>query len=148
MNLQNDLALQRLLKESHLLDPSASQRASFSTEGKGRLKALDMRLQDLGAKSSVLNQEKMPMAHRKGITSKTTGRQTTRRKEAAENGIILERFKSGTPKRPQARQRPRDVGGPGVGKFQRGMLKLSSRDVKDIVGSRTDKGGRRGGKKK
>jgi hypothetical protein len=148
MNLQNDLALQRLLKESHLLDSSASQRASFSIEGKGRIKALDMRLQDLGAKSSVLNQEKMPMSHRKGIISKSTQRQTTRRKEAAENGIILERFKSGTPKRPQARQRPRDVGGPGVGKFQRGMLKLSSRDVKDIVGSRSDKFGRRGGKKK
>jgi hypothetical protein len=148
MNLKNDLALQRLLKESHLLDPSASQRASFSTEGKGRLKALDMRLQDLGAKSSVLSQGKMPMAHRKGIISKSTQRQTTRRKEAAENGIILERFKSGGPKRPQAKQRPRDVGGPGIGKFQHGILKLSSRDVKDIVGSRSDRSGRRGGKRK
>lgn len=89
------------------------------------------------------------MAQRKGIASKRTQKETVRRKEAAENGIILERFSgagggSGGSKAPVKRQR--GIGGPSVGKFQRGMLKLSSRDVKDIVGDPKGKPRSRKGK--
>lgn len=102
-----------------------------------------MRLQDLGAKASILQQEKMPLAFRKGIAAKSANREATRRKEAAENGIILERAKA-VIKPQQQQRRDRGVGGPGVGKFRGGTLKLSSSDVKGIQGS----GGRkaRGGK--
>lgn len=142
-NIKNDLALQRLLKESHLLDP-ASSRASAGPQGKGRLKALDMRLQDLGAKASILQQEKMPSAIRKGIAAKSANREVTRRKEAAENGVILERAKA-VIKPQQQQRRERGIGGPGVGKFRGGTLKLSSSDVKGIQGSGSRKSG--GGKK-
>ncbi|KAI6891536.1 hypothetical protein KC318_g15553 [Hortaea werneckii] len=93
-NLKHDLALQRLLKESHLLDPSSFDGTNTAPEGKSRLKALDMRLQDLGAKKGTLEQEKMPLSHRKGIKAKAANREVARRKDAAENGIILEKAKA------------------------------------------------------
>ncbi|EME42884.1 hypothetical protein DOTSEDRAFT_80470 [Dothistroma septosporum NZE10] len=140
-NLKNDLALQRLLKESHILDP-ATFHTSSALEGKGRLKALDSRFKDLGAKTSLLEQEKMPLSHRKGITAKSTAREANRRKEAAENGVILERvkFKASGDKR-----RERSVGGPGVGKFRGGTLKLSKRDISSIQNSGPKDKGRKGG---
>ncbi|CAK3832939.1 uncharacterized protein RCC_07684 [Lecanosticta acicola] len=139
-NLKNDLALQRLLKESHLLNPSSFS-ASSDPEGKGRLKALDMRLQDLGAKTSALEQEKMPYSHRRGIKAKSASREANRRREAAENGIILERAKSTPRAQPK---RDRGIGGPGVGKFRGGTLQLSSRDLRDIQKPRSGPGDRRG----
>ena len=138
-NLKHDLALQRLLKESHLLTPSSSSSAAAGPEGKSRLKALDLRLRDLGAKKAVLEQEKMPIAHRKGIVAKATSREASRRKEAAENGIILERVKMAA--KPEQR-RERGVDAPGVGKFRGGTLKLSSRDVKSIEGPKPKTGGK------
>ncbi|KAK5121897.1 hypothetical protein LTR85_004469 [Meristemomyces frigidus] len=130
-NLKHDLALQRLLKESHLLDSSSFQGPTAAPGGKGRLKALDLRLQDLGAKRPATEQEKMPLAHRKGIVAKAAGREAARRKEAVENGIILEKAKLAA--RPEQR-RERGIAAPGVGKFRGGTLKLSSRDVKSIEG--------------
>ena len=138
-NLKHDIALQRLLKESHLLDPSNSSGASMVPEGKSRLQALDMRLKDLGAKQSILEQVNMPIAHRKGIQAKATSRATNRRKDAAENGVILERFKA-APKVEERRERGND--GPAVGKFKNGTLKLSARDVKAIEGPKSRTGGK------
>ena len=85
----------------------------------------------------------MPLAQRKGIIAKAAERDQSRRKEAKENGIILEKRAKGK-KRPEAR-RQRGVGAPSVGRFQGGMLKLSRKDVDDIVGpQRASKGkGRR-----
>jgi len=132
-NLKHDLALQRLLKESHLLDPSTFSGARTAPEGKGRLKALDMRIQDLGAKGSLSEQKNMPIAHRKGIKAKAANREITRRKEATENGIILERAKM-TAK--AMKPRDRGIAAPSIGKFSGGTLKLSARDVKSIEGQR------------
>ncbi|KXS98242.1 hypothetical protein AC578_6275 [Pseudocercospora eumusae] len=129
-NLKKDVALQRLLKESHLLDPS-SFRGSTGPEGKDRIKALDMRLQDLGAKTSAIQQENMPMSMRKGISGKAASREASRRKEAAENGIILEKFKR---RSKSEKPRVRGVTGPGIGKMQGSTLKLSARDVRSIQG--------------
>lgn len=129
-NLKKDLALQRLLKESHLLE-SASL---LSVVGKNRHKALDMRLQDLGSKSSVYRQEKMPMTHRKGITAKAIQKEGIRRKEAQENGIILEKATKGKKASETRRQRP--PGAPAIGKFQGAMLKLSKKDVAEVQGPR------------
>ncbi|KAK6435679.1 pre-rRNA processing and 40S ribosomal subunit assembly [Oleoguttula sp. CCFEE 5521] len=148
-NLQNDLALQRLLKESHLLDSSTfGSKSASEPEGKGRIKALDLRLQDLGSKSSHLAQEKMPISHRKGIVAKASSRESTRRSEAKENGVVLEKFRGGAK---SVGKRERGVDGPGVGKFRGGMLKLSARDVKSIEssGERRGRGGKsRGGAKR
>ncbi|KAF2170884.1 hypothetical protein M409DRAFT_18856 [Zasmidium cellare ATCC 36951] len=143
-NLKNDLALQRLLKESHLLDPSSFSKTASTPEGKGRLKALDMRLQDLGAKSSALEQEKMPLSHRKGITSKSANREASRRKEAVENGVILEKQKFVAK---STKKRDRGIGGPEIGKFRGGTLKLSSKDVRNIERSGGKGKGGKGGKR-
>ena len=148
-NLKHDLALQRLLKESHLLKPSSTSSSNISAgpEGKSRLKALDLRLRDLGAKKAVTEQEKMPIAHRKGMVAKAASREASRRKEATENGIILERVKMAAAKPEQHRRRERGVDAPGVGKSRGGTLKLSSRDVKAIEGPKQRMGGK-GGRRK
>lgn len=84
------------------------------------------------------------MAHRKGILAKAAVKEETRRREARENGIILEkatRIKKGGDQR-----RERSVGGPDIGKFRGGTLKLSKRDIADIEGPKrrtVGKGGRR-----
>lgn len=133
-NLKHDLALQRLLKESHLLDPSSFHGRFSAPEGKGRLKSLDLRLKDLGAKESSSQQQKMPLAHRKGIVAKAAGRESKRRRDAVENGIVLEKAAKGTRARPARveQRRERSVGGPTMGKFRSGTLKLSQRDLKSI----------------
>jgi hypothetical protein len=91
------------------------------------------------------------MSHRKGIISKQNETEDRRRKEAKENGIILEKAKIGT-KRGSAGKRERGVDAPGVGRFSGGTLKLSKKDVFDIEGpksstsSRGGRGGRGGGR--
>lgn len=127
-NLKKDLALQRLLKESHLLD----SRSSLSHTGNNRHKALDLRLQDMGSKSSIFAQQKMPLAQRKGIIAKSAERDELRRRQAQENGIILEKAIKGKSKASSNRQR--GIGAPSIGRFQGGMLKLSKKDVADIEG--------------
>jgi hypothetical protein len=142
-NLKKDLALQRLLAESHLLDSSSS----LTLSGNNRHKAVDLRLQALGSKSSILTQDKMPMSHRKGIIVKQSERENRRRKEARENGIILETVKGST-KRQREGKRDRGIGGPGVGKFSGGTLRLSKKDIVNIEGSMETFGrkGARGGR--
>ncbi|KAL2865684.1 uncharacterized protein BJX67DRAFT_170916 [Aspergillus lucknowensis] len=130
LNLKNDLALQRLLKESHLLE-SASE---LAPTGKNRHKALDLRMQELGAKNSLFHQKNMPSSMRKGIKAKAASKDEKRRREARENGIILEKP---TPKSNSSRgRRERGVGGPSVGKFAGGTLNLSHRDVAQVQSSR------------
>jgi hypothetical protein len=86
----------------------------------------------------------MPMAHRRGIISKQNEREEKRRKEAKENGIILEQAKMITKKGSDGK-RDRGVGAPGVGKFSGGTLKLSKKDIFEIEGPRNS-GSRRGGR--
>ncbi|KAF6241745.1 hypothetical protein HO173_000457 [Letharia columbiana] len=86
----------------------------------------------MGSKTSVFAQQKMPLAQRRGITAKATEREEHRRREAQENGIILEKAAKSKKKSDAIRQR--GIGAPSVGKFQRGMLKLSKKDVADIEG--------------
>ena len=135
-NLKKDLALQRLLKESHLLDPNLS----LSHSGLNRHKALDLRLQDMGSKSSIFLQQKMPLAQRKGMNAKAAEREEHRRKEAQENGIILEKTVKGRKMNDLKRQR--GIGAPTVGKFQAGMLKLSRKDVAEIEGPKVSSRGK------
>lgn len=130
-NLKNDIALKRLLAESHLLDPIAGGVQDLDPTGKNRHKALDLRVQALGSAISIYKQEKMPMSHRKGIVKKARNKEEKRRKEAKEAGIVLERKKD---VRKERERRERGVGGPAVGKFTGGMLILSKKDVASIHG--------------
>lgn len=149
-NLKNDLALQRLLTESHLLETNGSA-GSTELVGRNRVKALDLRLEAIGAKKGALTaQQKMPMSLRKGIDGKARERDGKRRTEARENGIILERA-TGV-KAPAAAGKPRsgpdghrkrvmDVAAPSIGRFKNGALVLSERDVRSMQPGR---GGTRG----
>ena len=139
--MKNDLALERLLKESHLLDPTTFKGAVTAPEGKGKFRAFDSRMKDLGAKASISQQKNMPLTHRKGITAKAIDREDKRHKDAADNGVILEKAKKTGQ---MAKRRERSVGKPAIGKFKGGTLKLNSRDVKSIEGSK--QGGLRRGK--
>ncbi|EEU46557.1 uncharacterized protein NECHADRAFT_79278 [Fusarium vanettenii 77-13-4] len=116
--LAQDLELRRLLAESHLLAPAingaghAVAAKAFDT-GRTRNKATDLRIQALGSKISIHKQEKMPMNMRKGIVAAAGAREAKRRREAKENGVILERETS----KKGRRERKRDLGvdRPGVG---------------------------------
>ncbi|KAL8936045.1 MAG: hypothetical protein Q9211_004381 [Gyalolechia sp. 1 TL-2023] len=126
-NLKKDLALQRLLEESHLLDPNSS----LAPTGRKRHKAQDMRQQALGSKSSIFSQKSMPLVQQKGILAKAAEREEHRRRDAKENGVILEKV---TKVKWQHPKRQREIGAPRVGKLTRGMLTLSKNDVYEIVG--------------
>ncbi|KUM62049.1 hypothetical protein ACN42_g5039 [Penicillium freii] len=141
-NLKHDLALQRLLKESHLLDSADD----LAPTGKNRLKALDMRMQSLGAKTSLYAQTKMPTAHRRGIKAKAASKEDRRRQEAKENGIILEK-PSKVQKSSNNGRRERGVAGSSVGKFSGGTLNLNKDDIDRVQASgRRMMGGRGRGK--
>jgi hypothetical protein len=151
-HLKNDLALQRLLRDSHMLSslsPSSAGTSGTSTptlsaSGSLRHKSTDLHIRSLGAKSSVHAQKNMPMSHRKGIAKKSAEREDRRRKEAKENGVILERE---VRKKKFTGSRDKGVGGPTVGKFRGGMLKLSKRDVASITGGGGGMGAKGKGKK-
>lgn len=125
-DLKNDLALQRLLKESHLLESAAD----LAPTGKNRQKAIDLRVQALGSKTSIFKQEKMPDSHRRGINSKAAHKEDRRRREARENGIVLEKptFKA----KATSTRRDRGIGAPAVGKFVGGTLNLNKRDLTHV----------------
>lgn len=127
-NLKQDVALQRLLRESNLLN----DQTSLTPTGKNRLRALDIRLQDLGSSSSAYAQGRMPLSHRRGIQAKSILKEKERRKTAKENGIILEKAVTGSKK--AVGRRTRSVDTPSVGRFQRGMLTLSKNDIAAIKG--------------
>jgi hypothetical protein len=136
--MKNDIALQRLLAESHLLSGDASQ--GYDPKGKARLKALDLRFQALGSKESVFAQGNMPMNMRKGIHNKNRGREEKRRNDAKEAGIILEKV---VKKKKDIGRRDRSIGAPAVGKFRSGLLTLSKKDIMDVQ-SRKGQRGRKG----
>ena len=108
-----------------------------------RNKATDLRIQALGSKTSILKQENMPMNIRKGMVAAAEAREAKRRREARENGIILERPATTGTKR---RERNRDGGidRPGMGRLRGAELRLNDSDVKRVEGAR-DAFGRRSG---
>lgn len=76
----------------------------------------------------------MPLSQRRGIARKVAEKEERRRRDAKENGIILDKAikrKSGGDAR-----RQRGIGAPSVGRFKGGMLKLSKQDVLEIQGPR------------
>ncbi|KAG6019073.1 hypothetical protein E4U41_003412, partial [Claviceps citrina] len=105
----------------------------------------DLRVQALGSKLSIHKQDRMPMHMRKGMVAAAEAREAKRRREARENGIILER-ETGRKRRTRTRVQG-SLGGavdrPGVGRLRGAELRISERDVRGIEGTR-DAFGRRG----
>ncbi|KAH7359761.1 hypothetical protein BKA66DRAFT_226395 [Pyrenochaeta sp. MPI-SDFR-AT-0127] len=148
-NLKNDQALQKLLRESHLLSASSSGTSTptLTATGIARHKSADLHLQSLGAKTSAFAQKKMPMAQRKHQVQKARIMEEKRRTHAKEAGIVLEREKR-VGKKEVERKRERGVGGPSIGKFRGGTLSLSKQDIKSITGGGGSKGKGNGKAKK
>ncbi|KAJ4331170.1 pre-rRNA processing and 40S ribosomal subunit assembly [Didymella glomerata] len=142
-NLKNDLALQKLLRDSHILSASSSGASTptLTTAGAARHKSTDLHLRSLGAKSSVFTQKKMPMAQRKHMAEKARLTEQKRRHEAREGGIILEKEVKEKSK-DRERKRERGVGGPSIGRFSGGTLTLSKKDVRSITGGPGSQGGK------
>ncbi|KAI5813104.1 hypothetical protein BZA77DRAFT_322392 [Pyronema omphalodes] len=136
-NLHNDLALQRLLAESHLLDKDSG---SLEATGAQRLKAQQLRIEALGGKKI---EQKMGMRMKQGIEAKKTDKEKKRRREAKEAGVVLEKER----KVKKVRTRTGGVGDASVGKWKGGALVLSKKDIGDIVGRKTG-GSKKGGKRK
>ncbi|KAI0455590.1 hypothetical protein F5B21DRAFT_185317 [Xylaria acuta] len=148
--LKNDLALQRLLAESHLFSSAAAKGGGGDRDpgdatehvGRNRHLATDLRLSALGSKTSIYKQEKMPMSFRKGIQAAAEGREAKRRREARENGVVLERPGALGKKVAGKRKGPsRAIDAPAVGRMNGGMLRLGKRDIADIEAGGPRKGG-------
>ncbi|KAM0334325.1 hypothetical protein ACHAQA_001349 [Verticillium albo-atrum] len=156
-----DIALQRLLSESHLLaslNPTTAPAGAASkpfAAGKLRHRTTDLRIQSLAAAgaplakkaTSLFTQAKMPMAMRKRITATRDAREDKRRREARENGVVLERV-APVKKVEKKGRHERALDGPEVGRMRGAELKLSDRDVQRIEGSggRGGRGGKFGGR--
>jgi hypothetical protein len=141
--------LQRLISESHILSAAGANPSHWQSEhaagtatnvrafaaGRTARKTTDMRVQALGAKGSILSQSKMPMSMRKGIVGAAATKEGKRRREARENGIILEREtkKAKITKKKGRGDRPVDL--PAVGRLRGAELRVSAREAKAIADS-------------
>lgn len=188
--LANDLELQRLISESHLLAGAFRLPSSFSTAsgatstlgsasstssttssassasgrhnssqpfaaGRLRQRTTDLRIQAAANKArgdalslaggrtvtvsqaseSIFTQAKMPMSMRKGIAAAAASRESKRRQEARESGIVLERPAAKAVSKSAAR-RMRAVDAPAVGRMRGSELRLRDRDVREIEGAK------------
>ncbi|KAF8461279.1 hypothetical protein BDZ91DRAFT_737648 [Kalaharituber pfeilii] len=168
-HLKNDLALQRLLRESHLLDahPSNSHLAdpsnptlSLLPTGKNRHRAINSRITHLGGKD--LTKHKMPVPMKRGLKLGRAAAEAKRIKIARDGGIVLEKktmSEEERKKKEREERKRRENRGfkPAVGKFRNGSLVLSKKDIREIEGGGGEggkmerriggKGGKRKGKK-
>lgn len=150
--LAQDLELRRLISESHLLRSVASSGAADAAPkpfaaGRNRVKALDLRFQALGSKSSIYKQDNVPMKLRQKTIARAEEKEAKRRQEARENGIILEREKTKGHSGSKAKKRRKGgdiaVDRPGVGRLRGAELRISERDVRQIENTRDTFGRRR-----
>lgn len=108
-NLENDVKLQRLLQESHILANNQGHSGADLTmqtldyedpTGKSRAKALTSRLRNLSAANSSnkgmpKKLESMPMAMRKGMIKSQQKKVQKYEKEAKDAGTVLSKVKRG-----------------------------------------------------
>ncbi|ANZ73562.1 BA75_00202T0 [Komagataella pastoris] len=108
-HLVNDLQLQRLLDESHLLAGSSERFSGADLLdtidfeepiGKARLRTLNARVRKLASTNGKngglpARLEKMPMSMRKGMIKKQLEREAEFEKEAKEAGIVLSKKRKG-----------------------------------------------------
>ncbi len=152
--LANDVALQRLIAESHLFSTTAHSATRLPTSlargrdrpfGTGRTRhyANDLRLQSLGGGDGIYVQKDMPLVQRRGMAVAAAGREAQRRREAREGGVILEKEQKNDKKRDRSRRAERAVDVPSVGKLRGAELRLSRRDVREIEGPKEVAGKKR-----
>ncbi|EPX71534.1 rRNA processing protein Faf1 [Schizosaccharomyces octosporus yFS286] len=119
-NLKNDVELQKLLRESHLLHEVSSRtgETNLVAQGKVRQKAIQQHIKELGGKEK---EQKMPMIARKGMAQKRKHIDGIIQKEARESGTVLAK-KAKQPKKQKKGFVPGTFSLPG--KFVGGTLRL------------------------
>jgi hypothetical protein len=150
-----------LIAESHILSAAGGNASHWQSQhaagtatntrafaaGRTARKTTDMRIQALGAKESVLSQAKMPMSMRKGIVGAAAAKEEKRRREARENGIVLEReVKKPKTKKKARGDRPVDL--PAVGRMRGAELRVSAREARAIAASVRGPAGKGKGKRR
>ena len=108
-NLDNDLKLQRLLSESHILSNLMAHSGADLTlqtidfedpTGKARRRAIDSRIRQLASTNSATGGlpktlKKMPLSMKKGMIRKRDSRISKYEEEAKNAGIVLSKVKKG-----------------------------------------------------
>lgn len=143
LNLDNDLALQRLIKESHILAEAGLSGVDISTGiiGRARHKTMDIRMDDLGLKK--VKPDRMPMNMRKGMTAKAKERHETHVRQSREAGIILARPAKVNDDKKKVRKRERGLKIASVGRETRHGLMISKSEIAKYSGTGGGKKGRR-----
>ncbi|EMR10994.1 hypothetical protein PNEG_00596 [Pneumocystis murina B123] len=126
--LKNDVALQRLLRESHLLK-KGSNRSTFSLEpiGKQRHKIIENRIKLLGGKEI---KEKVPFKIKLGMKLKAKIRSDIAKKKAKESGVVRA---LPAPKPKTKYKRNYGLNEIRIGKYHKGMITLSEKDIREAV---------------
>ncbi|EPY53250.1 rRNA processing protein Faf1 [Schizosaccharomyces cryophilus OY26] len=119
-DLKNDIELQKLLRESHLLHEASSRtgETNLVAHGKIRQKVIQQHIKELGGKEK---EQKMPMAARRGMAQKRKHVDRIIEKEARESGTVLAK-KAKQPKKQKKGFVPGTFSLPG--KFVGGTLRL------------------------
>lgn len=150
LNLENDLALQRLIQESHILAEAGLSGVDISTgiTGKVRHKTLDSRLDALGMKKAKAARN--PMLVQQGMNAKQSQRKERRVTAAKEAGIVLARSETAKVKKPEnQKMRQRGLKINLVGKETRNGLVISKREIEKYSGtSGGGSSGKKGGKRR
>lgn len=137
-DLKNDLALQRLIQESHILAGTTKHGyytgADISTEydapiGKARLKVMSSRLDKLGVKGK---QDKIPMLAQRHRTNRETRLRDEYEAYARENGIVMASTSKKPSKKPVKRQRGLKIAS--VGRETKHGLRISKKDIAQVTG--------------
>ncbi|CCG81470.1 Predicted protein [Taphrina deformans PYCC 5710] len=136
-DLKKDKELQRLLRESHLLQ--AQGNGSLETEGRIRHKATAAQLIANGA--SKPKQRKMPIGMRKGIEAAANKREGAADKYNRDNGIVTAR-KAAPVVQKRSNKTLHELN---LGKYKNGKLSISRKEIDRVNGPR---GGSAKGKKK
>lgn len=141
-NLDNDLALQRLIKESHILADAGLSGVDISTGviGKARHKTLDSRLDDLGLKKKKEGQ--MPMKMRQALSAHQQKRKDRHVAQAKEAGIILARSATAKESKKKPAKRERGLKINSVGRETKHGIIISKSEIAKYSGTGGKKGRR------
>ncbi|OLL22794.1 hypothetical protein NEOLI_004687 [Neolecta irregularis DAH-3] len=127
INLKHDVALQRLLRESHLLHKEASSERGLELTGKSRIKALEQYATSLGGKVKA---DRTPMRIKRGIKEKAQKRKEKNAREAMEAGIVTSKEK-----KVKKRVFKKNSGLDNlhrVGKFKGGTLSINESEIRRV----------------
>jgi hypothetical protein len=122
-NLKNDVALQRLLRESNIL----AEYNDGGDPGRLRHRTLDLRISHLGGKEQKT--ANVPLRIRKGIRMAKVRREEKKEKEAKEAGLIMPKNRKVKPVKKKERGLNTNSR---LGKSKNGMLMISEREIRRI----------------